>query len=165
MNPAFLLRVLVAALLLSALSGCGPPKPALIRIGVAANHDVNPDAKGRARPVVVRVYELKSISVFNSADFFSLQDKETETLAADVVSREELQLRPGDTRVLEKPAKPDAKYVAAIAAFRDLERARWRSAAPLPAKPKGSVPVSITLTGKTVSVAVATEAETKSAKP
>jgi len=165
MNLAFPLRVALAALLMATLAGCGPPKPALIRIGVAVDKDVNPDSKGRARPVVVRVYELKSVSTFSSADFFSLQDKDSETLAADVVSREELQLRPGDTRTLEKPAQPEAKYVAVMAAFRDLERSQWRSAAPLPAKPKGSVPVSITLTGKSVSVAVAAPSETKSAKP
>ena len=163
---AFPIRVALIALFAAVLAGCAAPaKPPLIRIGVAVGKDVNPDIRGRARPVVVRVYELKSIAAFSTADFFSLQDKDSETLAADVVSREELQLSPGDTRTLEKSAQAEAKYVAAIAAFRDLERAQWRSAAPLPTGPKGDVPVSITLTGKSVSVAVAAPADTKSAKP
>ena len=57
--------------------GCGGPP--LLRGAINADPSVNPDRGGRPSPIVVRVYELKSVAAFNSADFFSLFDKEQET--------------------------------------------------------------------------------------
>ncbi len=68
--------------LLAACAG-GPPKPAVAKAQLVVASDVNPDAEGRASPVVVRVYQLKEEGAFNSADFFALFDKEQETLGAE----------------------------------------------------------------------------------
>ena len=53
--------------------------------------------------MTVRVYGLKTRSVFDGADFFALYDKDKETLGAELVEREEFQLKPGDTRLIDKP--------------------------------------------------------------
>jgi len=116
--------------------------------------DVNPDRNGRASPVVVRVYELKSLAAFNSADFFSIYDKESETLGPDLNGREELRLKPGETALINHPLKPDTKFVAALAAFRDLDKSRWRSALEVPPKKK-KLDLTIAIQGKTVSVTAA----------
>ena len=99
---------------------------------------VNPDAKGRASPIVVRVFELKSISAFNSADFFSLWDRERETLSAEMIGRDEFQLRPGEQKKFERTLQPDTRYVGVIAAFRDLERANWRGTASIVRQPEAA---------------------------
>lgn len=123
-----------AAVALAALAGCGsskpppPPPPTVLQAALSAASGVNPDGRGRASPVVVRVFELKTLAAFEGADFFSLWDREKETLGADLVAREELQLRPGEQRSLERTLAPETRHVGVIAAYRDLERAKWRVA-------------------------------------
>jgi len=117
--------VLVAALTLAACAS--KPVVSQVKLSVAAGTDVNPDARNRPSPITVRVYALKSAATFEAADFFSLFEKDAAVLGADVVSREELLMRPGDSKPLEMKLPPEAKALAVFAAYRDLDRARWRA--------------------------------------
>jgi len=131
--------------------GCssGPP---LLRGAINADGSVNPDRGGRASPIVVRVYELKSVAAFNSADFFSLFDKEQETLGGELVGREEFQLQPAETRQYRRQLQPDTKFFGVVAAFRDLEQSRWRQAVPVPAK--GSATLTLGIQARAITLAV-----------
>ena len=109
------------------VAGCAS-KPVVtpVVLTLAASPDANPDVRGRASPLTVRVYALKSPGPFEAADFFSLFDKDQATLGAELVQREELLLRPGESRKLEMTLPPDAKAIGVMAAYRDLDRSRWR---------------------------------------
>jgi type VI secretion system protein VasD len=148
-----LARALLALVIAVSLSACGPAKPPLLKTNVSVDSEVNPDSHGRASPIVVRVFELKSLSGFNAADFFTLYEKESEALGGDLVSKEELRMRPGDSVTLSHPLAPETKFVAALAAFRDLEKSRWRSAAPVPVKKK-QIDMTVAIRGKAVAVTV-----------
>jgi type VI secretion system protein VasD len=146
--------LLLVSTLLILLSGCAsappPPKPTIITTTIDATAGVNPDAKGRASPIVVRLFELKSIAAFNTADFFSLWDRERETLSAEMIGRDEFQLRPGEQKMLERTLQPDTRYIAVIAAFRDLERANWRGTVSVVLNQKQ--PIGIRLDARSVSI-------------
>jgi type VI secretion system protein VasD len=78
----------------------------------------------------LRVYELKNATAFNSADFVALYERDKAELAADIVSREEIILQPGETRpVAAKTLALEVRFIAVMGAFRDLERSQWRSVA------------------------------------
>ena len=113
-----------------ALAACATPPPAPvvseIQVLVVAGPDVNPDARKRASPVLVRIYALKSAAPFEVADFFSLFEKDTATLGAELVQREEFLLRPGEEKALPLKFGPEVKSIGVMVGFRDLERARWR---------------------------------------
>jgi type VI secretion system protein VasD len=133
MNFASRLPHLVCVAALLAFTACAkppppPPKPTVIQVSIEAQANVNPDSRGRPSPIVIRFYELKSLATFNAADFFSLYERDKETLGADVLAREEFQLLPGDKRQFQRPTQADTRFVAVVAAFRDLERAQWRAA-------------------------------------
>ncbi|QOF79159.1 type VI secretion system lipoprotein TssJ [Variovorax sp. 38R] len=121
----------IAALGLAAaglwLTGCAS-KPVVtpVSITLTAAADANPDARGRASPLTVRVYALKTPGPFEGADFFSLFEKDQATLGAELVQREEMLLRPGESKKLDLTLPADAKAIGVMAAFRDLDRARWR---------------------------------------
>lgn len=143
---------LVAITVLFGLAGCASaPKPIAVKASLEAQKSVNPDLHGRPSPVVVRVYALKSLAAFNSADFFSLFDKDKEVLGADLIDREELQLMPGQQRDLQKVFPPETRHIAVIAAFRDLERSQWRATADIPPK-QTKITAQILLEGKKVSI-------------
>ena len=140
---------LACSLVLAVGCSSGPP---LLRGAINADGGVNPDRGGRASPIVVRVYELKSVAAFNSADFFSLFDNEQATLSGELVGREEFQLQPGESRQYSRQLQPETKFVGVVGAFRDLEQARWRQAVPVP--PKKSPTITIGLQARAVSVTV-----------
>ena len=86
-------------------SGCAskPPKPvpAVATLSIVARPDANPDASGRPSPIVLRLYQLKADAAFVDSDFFPLFDDDKRALGADLVSREEMELAPGEARALE----------------------------------------------------------------
>jgi type VI secretion system protein VasD len=100
----------------------------------------------------VRVYELKSVAAFNGADFFALFDNEQATLSGELVGREEFQLQPSETRQYQRQLQPDTKFIGVVGAFRDLERARWRQAVPVPSKSKPSITIGLQARAVTVTV-------------
>lgn len=126
--------------------------PRALEITFKADPALNPDSGNRPAPVVVRVYTLRATVAFQSADFFALYDKDQAILADDLVSREELQIRPGEVIPLRRELKPEMRFIATVAAFRDLERSGWRAVlrlpdppAPTPYPPKQPVPVPVTI--------------------
>ncbi|WP_175765420.1 type VI secretion system lipoprotein TssJ [Burkholderia ambifaria] len=129
---------LACALALSACASSGEPKPKepiRLDMRVNARPDVNPDDRGRAAPIVVRIYELKNDGAFNAADFFTLQTQDKTVLADDVVKRDELQLRPGEHQMLVRRPDPVTTTIGVIAAYRDLPNAVWRAVYTMPAAP------------------------------
>ena len=151
MNTLRLIACLISCAGLMALGGCSSvPKPTKVQLALEAAASVNPDVRNRPSPVVVRVFELKSLAAFNGSDFFSLWDHDKETLGTELVGRDEYTLRPGDSLRLDKTLQPETLYVGAIAAFRDLERSQWRANVRTPSRKVKSVTVRVT--GKAVSV-------------
>ncbi|CAB3711769.1 hypothetical protein LMG22037_04103 [Paraburkholderia phenoliruptrix] len=135
MRPIPTVTTLACALALSACAGSGEPKPKEpIRLDMSVNAlpGVNPDDRGRAAPIVVRIYELKNDGAFKAADFFTLQTQDKTVLADDVVKRDELQLRPGEHQTIVR--RPDAATTAigVIAAYRDLPNSVWRTVYTMP---------------------------------
>ncbi len=119
------------------ITGCAStPKPTTVKISLYAQPDVNPDIRGRASPVVLKFYELKSLAAFDAADFFSIFDSEQKTLGTELLNSEVFQLRPGERLKFDRPLQPEARYIAVVAAFRDLERSQWRASAAIPEKKK-----------------------------
>jgi type VI secretion system protein VasD len=129
-------RVLALVLPVLLAVGCAsappPPKPTIVQITIDVDAGVNPDSRGRASPVVAKLFELKSLAAFESADFFSLAEKDKETLGAELVARDEFQLQPKENRKIERKLPAESRYIGVIASFRDLERATWRAAVAIP---------------------------------
>jgi type VI secretion system protein VasD len=120
-----------AAVAPPAAQPAAPLKPSIAELSFVIDANVNPDASGRPSPVVVRIYELKSIAAFNRADFFSLYERDKEQLGPDLVNRDELPLMPGGKPQAITTLRSDTRYLGVIAAFRDIERARWRASTPI----------------------------------
>ena len=142
----------VGFLTVSLLNACGSAAPPLLQGTIKVDQAANPDLNGRASPVVVRVYELRSPAAFSGADFFSLFEKESETLAGDLVGREEYGLRPAETRPYRRQLQPDTKFIGVVGAFRDLEHSRWRQVAPVPAERQSAIAFGVEARAVTVTV-------------
>jgi type VI secretion system protein VasD len=128
-----LMPLFALMLVLTVLPGCksADSRPTVLKLTLSASATMNRDASGRPSPVAVRIYELKSSGTIDTVDFFTLQTKDQATLGTDLNTRRDYMLRPGDVLNLEQTLQPDTRYVALVAAYRDIERSRWRAVHPV----------------------------------
>lgn len=127
---------LALCLSLFVLSGCSsapkPSEPTLVRIELSAADSLNPDMNGRPSPVVVRLFRLRHSVVFDAMDYFSLTDREQETLGNEMLFRESLVLHPGESAVREYSMEEDGRLLGVIASYRDIDASTWRASVALP---------------------------------
>ncbi len=144
-----------------AMAGCAskPPKPVETKAELTASADVNPDSSGRPSPIVVRIYQLRGDTEFNNADFFALYEKDKETLGASLIGRDEKTLFPGQRLEIDLPLSGEARFVGAVAAYRDLGTSRWRAEIGRPEKSLLKV-----LSTQRINISVGKDAITLSAK-
>ena len=125
-------------LLVLLLIGCNssPEKPEVEAIildaKITVSTLVNPDINDRPSPIVVRVYELKSLGNYTEADFYDLFENYESVLGGDLLASEQFHLNPGETHTLKNSVAPETQYIAVIAAFRDINRAMWRDSIVIP---------------------------------
>jgi type VI secretion system protein VasD len=129
--PLAMLRPLLALPLLVALSGCGwfsgpNTDPTPVTIDVIAAKDINSALGNVPQPVVVHLVLLTSKDAFMAADFVPLYTKEKVTLAADLVDSGEVEIRPGQTQTFKFDDAKNATILGALAAFEDIDNAKWR---------------------------------------
>ena len=138
----------------SLASGCGmfDSKPAPTPITLTAAGDVNPDTSGRPSPIRVHVYQLRSASAFQQADYFALADGKSGALGDAVVGSEEVMLSPGGTRTLSTPIDEGARYIGVTAGFRDIDRSQWRSVRQIESGGVDAVQVSVAAHGVSLAV-------------
>jgi type VI secretion system protein VasD len=145
--------ILIAAVTALLLQGCGgpPERPdTVVKASIVASGDVNSEPETQGRPIVLRLYELTSPGLFNSADFYSLYENEAEALGADLLAREEVGVPPGGIQQFEKVIAPETRYLGIIAAFRDLDRSQWRSISPIQPGTENEFTVMLTADSLTV---------------
>ena len=89
--------------------------------------DVNPDINGRASPVVVKVFELSSRTVFDTQDFFTLYESPEDALGPDLLKKDELELQPERVKHYKMVLNRNTRYVGFVVAYRNIESSRWRA--------------------------------------
>lgn len=143
---------LLACVLLTACASA--PKPTEIAVMLKAAANVNPGISQEAKPLLVRIYELKTASAFHNADFVSLLQRDQAELGADLVAREEVSLEPGTSRQLPlRVAAPETRFIGVLAAYRDLDRAQWRVVVPV--RPAQKQTLTITAEALAISAVMA----------
>lgn len=146
-------RALTALLVLAiatSLAACGgkvkPPPEIHLKVQFIASATINPDPSGRPSPVALSLLQLKTADAFMNADYFAASNPTNPALLPDVVGREEITLKPGETRELPVKVEMTATRIGVIAAFRDIEHATWRAEIAVPTPPKkASGPVDMSL--------------------
>lgn len=161
MQPAKLLsgqitRIFALLILLVPIAGCAQLKEFFgfvtkIDVTFEASSDLNPTPEGRPSPIVVRMYEFNDAKEFKGADFFAIYEKENATIGQAILAKDELEFRPGDEKHIERKTKPETQFIGIIAAYRDLDNAKWRAIIPLANEKTNSVIVHLGSAGLQVS--------------
>jgi len=121
-----LIILMVISVLMSGCTVANYVVPAYTTLKFEISDDVNPDLNGRASPVVVKVFELSSRTLFDSQDFFSLYDEPKNVLGPDLMVKNEFEFAPGSQHKYELSLSPGIRYAGILVAYQDIENARWR---------------------------------------
>jgi len=124
------------------LWGCGS-SPTVVQADFSVSEEVNPDITGRPSPIVIRVYELKSLGNFESADFYSLLENYESVLGSDLVNSVQVHLNPGETQTFNQTTSEETNFVAVIAAFRKLDKAVWKDSTSITPKKTNKLFISL----------------------
>lgn len=92
--------------------------------------NVNPNRRGRASPVFLRVFELRDPSKFLNAEFDDVTLRADTTLAGTLIGREERMVEPASTVVLALKIDPATRLLGVVAEYSDLANSRWRATSP-----------------------------------
>ncbi|MGN7744074.1 type VI secretion system lipoprotein TssJ [Pseudomonas sp. 22526] len=148
--PKFLLFATLL-LLTACASSPPPPNPTVVVMHIQAAADLNLSAGGQATPVRVRLYELKSGAVFSRADYFSLVNATSATLATDLVAQDELLIQPGQQLTLERRLDEQSRLLGLVVSYRELDSAVWRQMVSIPSN--ATTPLTVSLTARAINAA------------
>ncbi len=123
------------------LPACGllKPIPGDLSLALTTSPELNPDSEGRSSPVVLRIYQLNSDTNFKESEFFDIFDDDKSALAETFIEKQELELNPNESRKFSLPLNEKTKYLGLVAAFRNIENAKWRELIEI----KSSIPTGI----------------------
>jgi len=137
--------------MLAALGGCSspPPQPTVVNLTLVATKEVNPSSTGQGAPVAVRVYQLNSTNAFDNAEFFPLFNDDRTVLRTTLITRDDVIVAPGKTKIITLKPKDEVTDLGIFAAYQKFERARWRTAVTVPAHKTTAVTITLGADGIT----------------
>jgi type VI secretion system protein VasD len=107
--------------------------PQSVAVTLIASRKINRDDEGESRPVQIRLYQLKTDSRVLNASFDDLWKDDKATLKEDLVKVDEFPVYPG-TRTEAKFDRDDtARFVVAVALFRNPKGRSWWAEFEMPA--------------------------------
>lgn len=162
MENKFVFKVLVINILVCVLSACTTVNSKVggvfgldtdLTLTVDVLSDINPDEANEPKPLTLRIYELKSDSLINKADFISLYDRDQATLGADFLTPPKIEyIEPGVDRVLKFVTSEEARYIAIYAEFYRYKDANYKVVFPVTVNNVIRNAVKIKISGNTIAL-------------
>ncbi|CAA0096794.1 Uncharacterised protein [BD1-7 clade bacterium] len=128
LNPLTKMAALLTATMMLLLStACSSNKNKDLEVDTYLNTSstINPDISGESRPVNLSIFYLTDVSNFTKAGFYDLYSKPEQTLGDQLLKVTRLQAQADEDKEIELDAPPETKAIAVIAAFRDVDQAKW----------------------------------------
>lgn len=99
-----------------------------VTLRIHAGQTLNTDPTGRALSVVTRIYKLRSTAQFSQATYamFASNDPARTAFAEDVVSVDEVVLKPGQKYEVVETLPLNVTNIAVVTLFRSPDALRWR---------------------------------------
>ncbi len=128
--------------LLNGLAGCQSDKSLVggyfnldtdLKMEFIVEAGINPDEQGVGSPLFLRMYQLKSSSMIDKADFIDLYEQDKKTLGADLVGEVQRlnRFKPGENRIELFVLDQKTKYVALYAEFLDFKESKFKLVIPV----------------------------------
>lgn len=99
-----------------------------VHLDFTARAELNTDDNAQSSAVVIRIYQLKNSSSFDSATYSALADDDRDALGDTLLATKEIVLKPNTSFSIDTPFDQDADYVGVVALFKEpnLKDGNWR---------------------------------------
>jgi len=141
MNIYQIIKLAFFAFILATLTACQSMDSAVggyfgldtdLKIEFRVDADINPDELGKASPLFIRMYELKSKKMMKKADFIEIYERDKEVLGADMIAVHKLRrFKPGESRVEQFVLDKKTHYVGLYAEFLEFKDSRYKLIIPV----------------------------------
>ena len=136
-----LFKLIIITSLFSILSACQSVNGAVggyfglytdLEITFEVDADINPDELGKASPMYIRMYELKSKKMMKKSDFIEIYERDKEVLGADMLAVHKLKyFKPGESRIEHFVLSPKTHYVALYGEFLEFKNSEYKLIIPV----------------------------------
>jgi type VI secretion system protein VasD len=130
------------ALSVAGCSSSAPPPAApepcdvqVVTLSIFAADNINPNENGNPRPVVVRLYQLKSSVRMENATYDQILLKDKETLQDDLAKVDEVEVFPHDLVEVKFERMKEASHLAGVALFHSPKGNSWKTFYEFPLPP------------------------------
>ena len=134
------LKLLMVIVYLISLTGCsvlssGQKEAAKatggnLKLILSADHNLNPNDRGEAAPLKIRVYELAAADLFSQADFLDLYDQDSATLQDSLIKVHRIPVQyPGQTNEINLTLNDTTRFIGVLAEFSRYQEADARGVA------------------------------------
>lgn len=99
-----------------------------LHLDIRAREAVNSNDGGVALSTVVRIYQLRDRKTFDSTDYPSLFEADSQAIKADLLEEKDIRLPPGGAVMIDMPLDKNAQYVAVAGMFMSPDQLNnsWR---------------------------------------
>lgn len=137
------MKFFVYLLIIFFIYGCASSKPPQLEANLHSASYLNPNIYNQPSPVVVSIYQLKSPTAFQQANFFALYTNPSTTLANDLIDKSEIEIRPDQTQTTKQIISPETNFIGVVAAYRNPDNSQWRRILPIPNGKKVSMQINL----------------------
>ena len=124
-----------------------------VKLTFTVDSTINPDEHQRPSPVFVRLYELKSSTVFAKSDFIDLYEHDADLLKADLVGKQILKpFTPGETRQEHLILQEATREVALYVEFSQYRGSTFRAVFPITVHNVRANAFNVKISGTTITV-------------
>jgi type VI secretion system protein VasD len=103
-----------------------------LKLRFVVDKSVNPDDSKVSSPLIVRMYELKSVKAFENANFIDLYERDSEVLGKTMITQQALKpIQPSENRTAKFVLSKGTKYIGLYAEFLQYENAKYKVIIPV----------------------------------
>lgn len=97
-----------------------------VKMNIAASSNINPDSRGKAHPVRLKVYQLSNRHNFVNATYRELVKQDFIVLGDSLVRQSEVTVKPGQSLSLALDQNLTGRYLGVVALFDQPNSENWR---------------------------------------
>jgi type VI secretion system protein VasD len=103
-----------------------------LQLKFIVDKSVNPDDNKVPSPVIIRMYELKSVKAFDNANFIDLYERDIDILGKTMITKQSLKpIQPSEDRMANFVLSKGTKYIGLYAEFLQYEDAKYKVIIPI----------------------------------
>lgn len=137
-NVIKLLSIVTVALVLASCTSVNSKVGGLLdldtdlKLRFVVDKSINPDDSKVSSPLIVRMYELKSIKAFENANFIDLYERDAEVLGKTMITEQSLKaIQPSENRTAKFVLSKGTKFIGLYAEFLQYQDAKYKVIIPV----------------------------------